>query len=377
MSKSQEKSGSAETIGEVIEGFDSGVPWTQCMVEREGEDAGEEGGSPFLELLKYRTRANGDTTRVYEWKGTLRAPHVLYFAQQFATSDYGDNLIDVLWIEADACRDEVRRLSHGFQVFGLISPYDRSYEACVAVDAARSAWLELEKHRVRISFDFDGRIVTVEEFARRYPNCGNGSTCEWLYFEGEEGELYENNRTLNTYSRIWCDGVLTGMEWADADEKIDFVGKLKPVKDPDRIISSVSFHKDRDDVDEDGIRFFAAGPDGKPREYEGLIKFVSDETGNHIFVFTGTSGGWRKRLEVYASLYDPMQWRELDVGKPGQLELRAIDDPKDLEAVKTFIDPDGELGVKSIADTAVTKVGPPTKVGALGGKVRALLSLRD
>ena len=362
----------AESADEFAGVFDSGTPWAAEPVAADGDSGDEEGICLVLE--KSRTYGNGECTRVYSYQGTLLARSVLYFAKEIS-SDYGDEPVDEMWVELDGRLPAADSLAHGCSKAGLVSPGERSYEATLLVGGAKAAWFELRKTRVGIRFDLDGKTVIVEEFGRRFPECGNGEPCEWLYFEDAEGNLYENNRTYNTWARIWPDGMLSAMEWADPEEKIGFVGTLKPVEDAGRVQGAVSFHRDADDMDEGDLRFFAEGPDGKVREYQGLVKFQSPYTGNFILMFTNVPKRRREDLRVYASVYDPLQWRALGSPGPGRLDLGELADQRDWAEVLEIIGAEGDVATLGASATDSTCVALPSGSMGLLGKARMALGL--
>lgn len=365
--------GKAEPVGSVDEfaaAFDSGASWPMATGAGTGDSAG--GGGACLVLDGAMTCGNGERFRVYSFQGTLLARSVLYFAKELG-NDYNDAPVDEMWVELDGRLTAANAIAHGYSKVGLVSPGERSYEAALLVSGAKAAWFELRKTRVGIRFDFDSKTVIVQEFDGKFPECGNGESCEWLYFEDAEGNLYETNRTYDTWARIWDDGILTAMEWADWEERADFMGALKPVEDADRVRGSVSFHRDADDLVEEELRFYAKGPDRKVREYQGLIKFQSPCTGNYVFVCTNAPDRRREGLKVYASEYDPLQWRALGNSGSGRFDLRGLTDSRDWNEVSRIIGNGYEVSALNAAAIDSTQVALPSRSFGLLGKVRALI----
>lgn len=352
--------------------FNSGTPWTEPAEAKVGSSENDE--RVRLVLEKSREYANGERIRVYSYRDAIRANHVLYFAKEIA-GDYGDEPVGEMWVELIGDHAAAIGLAHGASKVGLISPYERDYEASLLVEGAKAAWFDFRKTRASVRFDFEARTVTVEEFERRFPECRNGEPCEWLYFEDGEGNLYENNRSYNTWARVWPDAILTAMDWKSRDEKIDFIGTLKPVEDSSRVAGSVSFHRDSDDMDEEGLRFYAAGPDGKVREYRGLLKFQATKTGNYILMFTDVPKRWSNPIRLYASIYDPLQWRTLKRSEPGRLDLVGLTDKRDWDEVLETVGADGEFATLGATATETTPVTLPKGSLGLLGKARALMGL--
>ncbi|MBQ9042260.1 MAG: hypothetical protein IJ111_05525 [Eggerthellaceae bacterium] len=367
--------GKAEPVGSVDEFatfFDSGAPWPMATGAGTGDSAGGDGACLVLEGAM--TCGNGECFRVYSYQGTLLARSVLYFAKELG-NDYDDVPVDEMWVELDGRLPMANAIAHGYSKVGLISPGERSYEATLLVSGAKAAWFELRKTRVGIRFDFNSKTVTVQEFDGKFPECSNGESCEWIYFEDAEGNLYETNRTYDTFARIWDDGVLTAMEWVDREEKSDFMEALKSVDDADRVRGSVSFHRDADDLAEEELRFYAKGPDGRVREYQGLIKFQSPCTGNYVFVYTNAPNRRRGGLKVYASEYDPLQWRALGGLGSGRLDLGELIDPRDWNEVSRIIGNGYEVSTLNASAIDSTHVALPRKSLGLIDKVRFAMGL--
>lgn len=131
-----------------------------------------------------------------------------------------------------------------------------------------------------------------------------------------------------------------------------------------------------DDANEEELKFFAVpSGSGRAQEFQGLYELQSTHTGNRILLFTNVPKGPFGRLKLYASIYDPLQWRALNAaGSFGLLDLEALDDPRDWEEVFALLEADGEATVvEQIMDSIHVEL--PKKSPGLLNKARALMGL--